>query len=55
MADGEVAPGPGYAVETVDQAKTGLLCSECDLILNEAVQTPDGLRLCLQCFENIKR
>ena len=45
----------GFAVDTVDAAKDGLVCSECGLILNEAVQTPDGLRLCFQCFEAIKR
>lgn len=44
----------GFAVDTVDDAKDGVLCSECGLILNEAVQTSDGLRLCQGCFGAIK-
>jgi hypothetical protein len=44
----------GYAVDTVDGTKEGLLCSECTLILNEAVQTSDGLRLCQKCFNYVK-
>ena len=45
----------GYDVRTVDEAKDGLLCSECKLILREAVQTPDGVRLCQQCYNGIKQ
>ena len=44
----------GYRVETLDEAKAGLLCSECGLVLNDAVQTPDGVRLCQSCFDDIK-
>lgn len=50
----EAELGRGFAVETLDGAKEGVLCSECGLILNEAVQTPDGLRLCLQCYNDVK-
>ena len=45
----------GYDVKTVDEAKDGLLCSECKLILKEAVQTSDGVRLCQQCYNRIKQ
>ena len=44
----------GYEVQTVEVAKGGLLCSECGLILREAVQTPEGLRLCQQCYNQIQ-
>ena len=44
----------GHAVESVDGTKEGVLCSECNLVLNEAVQTSDGLRLCQKCFNFIK-
>ena len=32
----------------------GLLCSECNQILNKAVQTADGLRMCQICFDSTK-
>jgi len=51
IPDAEMA---GYQVDTVDEAKAGLICSECGFILREAVQTFDGLRLCMGCFEAIK-
>jgi hypothetical protein len=56
MADVAVAGRAvgGHAVDTVDSAKEGLMCSECKLILDEAVQTSDGLRLCQKCFDFIK-
>ena len=49
-----MSAGFGFAVDTVDGAKDGLLCSECGLILKGAVQTSDGLRLCQECFAAIK-
>ena len=45
----------GYEVETVEAAKEGVLCSECSLVLRDAVQTPDGVRLCQECYNGIKK
>ena len=47
--------GGGYDVDTVDPAKEGLLCSECRLVLKQAVQTPEGNRLCQGCFNSISQ
>lgn len=47
--------GHGFDVEPVEAAKTGLLCSECELILNQAVQTADGIRFCQECFKDIEK
>ena len=48
--------GPGYSVETVEQdVKNGLLCSECSLILRDAVQTSESIRLCQVCFDVISK
>ena len=44
---------PGYKIIAAGGLKTGLVCPECDLVLKEAVQTPEGERLCESCFQDI--
>ena len=46
---------PGYNVIAAHGTKSGLVCPECSLILKEAVQTPDGERLCESCYKAIER
>ena len=46
---------PGYKVIAAGGLKTGLVCPECDLVLKEAVQTPEGERLCESCFQDISK
>ena len=46
---------PGYKVIAAGGLKTGLVCPECDLVLKEAVQTPEGERLCESCFQDIAK
>ena len=46
---------PGYKVVTSEGLKTGLVCPECDLVLKEAVQTPEGFRLCESCYTDISK
>ncbi len=45
----------GYDVILQDAAKGGLVCSECNFILRDAVQTSEGNRLCLPCFKKIEK
>ena len=46
----------GYSFELVEpDHKSGLLCAECGLILKEAVQTEEGVRLCHGCYEEIAK
>ena len=44
---------PGYDARTVELQKAALICPECDLLLRDAVQTDDGIRLCESCFKQI--
>jgi len=44
---------PGY--ETAEPQSAALICPECKLLLRDAVQTDDGIRLCESCFEQILR
>ena len=46
---------PGYKVIAAEGLKTGLVCPECDLVLKEAVQTPEGIRLCESCYQDISK
>ena len=46
---------PGYKVIAAEALKSGLICPECDLVLKEAVQTRQGVRLCDSCFQDIAR
>ena len=39
----------------VEQPKGGLQCVECNLILKDAVQTPDGVRMCEACYKEIAK
>ena len=46
----------GYSLELVNpDQKGGVLCAECKNILKEAVQTEEGVRLCLGCYEDIAK
>ena len=48
-------PSGGYKVETKDcKPREGLTCVHCSLILRNAMQTEDGLRVCLSCLEEVK-
>ena len=44
---------PGYEAKTVKPLKAALVCPECNLLLRDAVQTGDGIRLCESCFEQV--
>lgn len=44
---------PGYQATPVDATKDGFSCPHCKLILREAVQTDEGVRLCHSCFKEI--
>ena len=47
---------PGYReVTPVEPLKPGLLCSECNLLLKEPVQTGEGDRLCRSCYDDIRK
>ena len=46
---------PGFKVIAAEVLKSGLVCPECDLVLKEAVQTPEGNRLCESCYQAIAR
>ena len=46
---------PGYNAKTVELLKGALVCPECDMLLRDAVQTGDGVRLCETCFEQIQQ
>lgn len=46
---------PGWEVTPVEPLKPGLLCSECNLLLRDPVQTDEGDRLCRSCFHELKR
>ena len=46
---------PGYDVIAAHGTKSGLLCAECSLVLKEAVQTREGIRLCESCYKAIER
>ena len=46
---------PGYGVLTTQHTKSGLICPECSLLVKEAVQTPDGIRLCKSCYDELAR
>ena len=41
---------PGHEAKTVEPLKAALVCPECNLLLRDAVQTGDGIRLCETCF-----
>ena len=45
----------GHDVILVEPAKGGLMCSECDRVLRNAVQTPEGHRLCEPCYKKIEK
>ncbi len=44
----------GYDVILVERQE-GLQCKECDLVLRDAVQTCEGIRMCRPCYDNIAR
>jgi len=46
---------PGYDIRTVEPLSATLICPECSLVLRDAVQTGDGVRLCESCFKQINR
>ena len=46
---------PGYDIKTPESAKVTLICPECNLLLKDAVQTGDGIRLCESCYKDIAR
>ena len=46
---------PGFDVLTTQLAKSGLICPECSLLVKEAVQTPEGVRLCKSCYDELAR
>lgn len=46
---------PGHDVIAAEGTKAGLVCPECNLVLKEAVQTLEGVRLCESCYDNIAR
>ena len=43
---------PGYRVPVVYE-RAGLVCAHCKLLLRNAVQTEEGVRLCQSCFKEI--
>jgi len=43
---------PGYGAVVVYE-RVGLVCPHCKLLLRNAVQTEEGIRLCQSCFEEI--
>lgn len=45
---------PGYGAKTVEPMKAALICPECNLLLRDAVQTGDGIRLCETCFKQFQ-
>lgn len=47
----------GFDVELVDKAakKEANVCPHCKLILEEPIQTDEGIRLCKSCLQDIKR
>lgn len=45
---------PGYDAKTVEPLKAALVCPECRLLLRDAVQTGDGIRLCETCFKQFQ-
>ena len=48
----EVSVG-GYDLQCIEKVK--LICPECTFLLKEAVQIPNGTRMCGSCFEEIAR
>ena len=44
---------PGYKVKTVEAPRKGLSCPHCHLLLKDAVQTTEGMRLCVSCQKAI--
>ena len=52
------APPPcgGYKVQTKEESKPrdGLTCVHCSLVLRNAMQTEDGCRVCLSCYQEVK-
>ena len=46
---------PGYNAKTVELLKGALVCPECDMLLRDAVQTGDGVRLYKTCFEQMQQ
>ncbi len=44
----------GYDVVLAEHQE-GLQCSECDLVLRDAVQTCEGIRVCRPCYDSIAR
>ncbi len=51
----DVCHEQGYDALLLDIAKSRLMCSECDLVLRDAVLTIEGNRLCLPCFKKIEK
>ena len=48
-------PCGGYDVETKGcKPREGLTCVHCGLVLRDAMQTEEGLRVCLSCAEEVK-
>jgi len=43
---------PGYEASAVSE-RVGLVCPHCKLLLRDAVQTEEGVRLCQSCFKEI--
>ena len=43
---------PGYGAVVVYE-RVGLVCPHCKLLLRNAVQTEEGIRLCQSCFKEI--
>jgi hypothetical protein len=47
---------PGYkGVVPVGKPKPELYCSQCSLLLREAMLTEEGYRVCKSCYEELKR
>ena len=46
---------PGHDVMTAEAVKSGIVCPHCELVLRDAVQTPEGDRLCEMCYKEICR
>ena len=44
---------PGYDVTVENQDTSGMVCPHCELVLRDAVQTPEGDRLCETCYKEI--
>ena len=45
----------GFDVLLADTAKEELQCPECSFVLKDAVQTPEGIRLCEPCYRKLAK